>query len=96
MNLTDMGKAAVAAKYEVQKMDTAEKNASLRAVAEGLIRDRQPILDANGQDVERAVHAGMHPGMVDRLKLTEERVEAMKDCFRFADCPILWEKCWGM
>lgn len=79
MNLTDMGKAAVAAKYEVQKMDTAEKNASLRAVAEGLIRDRQPILDANGQDVERAVHAGMHPGMVDRLKLTEERVEAMAE-----------------
>lgn len=79
MNLTDMGKAAVAAKYEVQKMDTAGRNASLKAVAEGLIRDRESILDANGQDVERAVQGGMHPGMVDRLKLTEARVDAMAE-----------------
>ncbi len=35
MDLTEMGRAAVAAKYEVQKMTAEDKNASLKAVAEG-------------------------------------------------------------
>lgn len=53
MDLTEMGRAAVAAKYEVQKMTAEDKNASLKAVAEGLLRDKAAILAANAQDVER-------------------------------------------
>ena len=40
MDLTEMGRAAVAAKYEVQKMTAEDKNVSLKAVAEGLLRDK--------------------------------------------------------
>ena len=36
MNLTEMGKAAAAAKYEVQKMSASAKNAALLAVADAL------------------------------------------------------------
>lgn len=79
MDLTEMGRAAVAAKYEVQKMTAEDKNASLKAVAEGLLRDKAAILAANAQDVERAERGGMHPGMVDRLRLTDERIEAMAE-----------------
>lgn len=79
MDLTEMGRAAVAAKYEVQKMTAEDKNASLKAVAEGLLRDKAAILAANAQDVERAEKGGMHPGMVDRLRLTDERIEAMAE-----------------
>lgn len=79
MDLTEMGRAAVAAKYEVQKMTAEDKNASLKAVAEGLLRDKAAILAANARDVERAERGGMHPGMVDRLRLTDERIEAMAE-----------------
>ena len=79
MDLTEMGRAAVAAKYEVQKMTAEDKNASLKAVAEGLLRDKAAILAANAQDVERAERGGMHPGMVDRLRLTDARMEAMAE-----------------
>ena len=54
MDLTEMGRAAVAAKYEVQKMTAEDKNASLKAVAEGLLRDKAAVLAANARDVERA------------------------------------------
>ena len=79
MDLTEMGRAAVAAKYEVQKMTAEDKNASLKAVAEGLLRDKAAILAANARDVERAERGGMHPGMVDRLRLTDDRMEAMAE-----------------
>lgn len=79
MDLTEMGRAAVAAKYEVQKMTAEDKNASLKAVAEGLLRDKAAILAANARDVERAERGGMHPGMVDRLRLTDARMEAMAE-----------------
>ncbi|WP_455618065.1 glutamate-5-semialdehyde dehydrogenase [Eisenbergiella sp.] len=82
MNLTEMGKAAVAAKYEVQKMSTSAKNAALLAVADGLTGNCKKILEANGRDVSRAEENGMHPGMVDRLRLTESRVEAMAEGLR--------------
>ncbi len=82
MNLTEMGKAAVAAKYEVQKMSTAAKNAALLSVADGLTGNSKKILEANGRDVSRAEENGMHPGMVDRLRLTESRVEAMAEGLR--------------
>lgn len=82
MNLTEMGKAAAAAKYEVQKMSTSAKNAALLAVADGLTGNCKKILEANSRDVSRAEENGMHPGMVDRLRLTESRVEAMAEGLR--------------
>ena len=82
MNLTEMGKAAAAAKYEVQKMSVSAKNAALLAVADALTGNCGRILEANGRDVSRAQENGMHPGMVDRLRLTEARVEAMAEGLR--------------
>lgn len=82
MDLIQMGQAANAAKYRLQKMGGAARNEALLAVAEGLLTDREAILAANGADVEAAKERGMHPGMVDRLMLTRERVEAMAEGLR--------------
>lgn len=82
MDLIQMGQAANAAKYRLQKMSGAARNEALLAVAEGLLADREAILAANGADVEAAKERGMHPGMVDRLMLTRERVEAMAEGLR--------------
>lgn len=80
--LEQIGKLAVTAKYELQKMSTQEKDNALLAVADRLVADTESILKANEEDMERGRQKGMHPGMLDRLKLTPERIEAMADGLR--------------
>ena len=80
--LEQIGKLAVAAKYELQKMSTQEKDNALLAVADRLVADTEFILKANEEDMERGRQKSMHPGMLDRLKLTPERIEAMADGLR--------------
>ncbi len=82
MDLMEMGRAAVAAKYEIQKLSTEDKNRALTAVAEGLIADAAEILQANAIDIADGEAKGMHPGLIDRLRLTEARVEAMAEGLR--------------
>ncbi len=79
MELLEMGRAAAAAKYEIQKLNTEKKNEALRAVAHGLCRDSGEILAANAGDMEAAREKGMADGLIDRLRLTEERIEAMAE-----------------
>ena len=74
MELTQMGQAANAAKYHLQKVVAAARNEALLTVADGLLADREAVLEANAADVEAAEKRGMHPGLVDRLMLTRERV----------------------
>ena len=67
---------AKAAKPEVACLTTAQKNAALNAMADALLSRQDAILEANGQDMESA-KAHVSPVMLDRLKLTEERISAM-------------------
>ena len=78
-DLQAMGQKAVAAKYLLQKTDTNTKNkALLRAAAQ--LRERQAyLLEANAKDMENGQKNGMNPGMLDRLRLTPERIEAMAE-----------------
>lgn len=78
-DLQAMGQKAVDAKYLLQKADTDTKNkALLRAAAQ--LRERQAqLLEANAKDIENGEKNGMHSGMLDRLRLTPERIEAMAE-----------------
>ena len=58
---------------------TAVKNDALRAAADLLIARSERICAANAADVARAVESGTPAGLVDRLRLSAERVEAMAD-----------------
>jgi glutamate-5-semialdehyde dehydrogenase len=82
MNLFEMGKRAVQAKFELQKLTTDEKNKTLEVVAVELVANQEMILEANKKDIEVAEKAGMHPGLVDRLKLTSERIISMSEGLR--------------
>lgn len=79
VNLKVMGERALKAKYTLQKATTAQKNAALEAAAAALIQSdaQAAILAANEQDIALAQKNQMHPGMVDRLRLTEDRLAAM-------------------
>ena len=78
-NLQEMGQKAVAAKYLLQKLSTEDKNNALQKAAEMLVAMQEEILSANAQDIANGEKNGMHPGMLDRLRLTPERIEAMAE-----------------
>ena len=59
---------------ELASLDTATKNAALEAMADALEQRTHEILEANARDMEAGQEAGLHSGLLDRLKLTEERV----------------------
>lgn len=58
------------------------KDAALIAMADCLERDVGPVLEANAQDVARAEEAGNPAHMIDRLRLTGERIAAMAEGLR--------------
>lgn len=76
-NLEEIGKKAVDAKYVLQMLPSLKKDEALKAVADSLLERSKEILEANEKDLIIAENNGMHEGMLDRLKLTSERIEAM-------------------
>ena len=56
-----------------------EKNRGLAVVARALDCRRQEILAANARDVERARSEGMKESLVDRLRLTSDRIDGIID-----------------
>ena len=78
-DLIEMGQKAVAAKYVLQKSDAEIKNKVLRLAARLLVEQSKQILDANQIDVTNAQLEKMNSGLLDRLTLTGERIEAMAE-----------------
>ncbi len=79
MNLETLGKQAVEAKYILQTLTTEVKNNALITVANALKNNKEKLLSANAIDIENGEKNGMHPGLVDRLRLTEARIDAMAE-----------------
>ena len=76
---------AQAAKKAAAKLavtGTAVKNAALLAMAEALEVKQDEILAANARDMQNAAAKGMKSSMLDRLKLTAERISGMADGLR--------------
>ncbi|MBA3261211.1 MAG: glutamate-5-semialdehyde dehydrogenase [Thermoleophilaceae bacterium] len=62
------------ASRSLAQLDTTTKNAALNAMAEDLERRAPEILQANARDTEAGEEAELHSGLLDRLRLTEERL----------------------
>lgn len=76
---------AQAAKQAAAKLavtSTAVKNAALLAMAVALEAQQSEILAANERDMTAAAAKGMKSSMLDRLKLTAERISGMADGLR--------------
>lgn len=80
--LDDIGVIAKKAKSFMNTLDEETRNRALILVANNLVNDADSILEANKADVEKARENGMHPGMLDRLTLTKERIEAIAEGVR--------------
>ncbi len=70
---------AAKAKYKVQRLSEEEKNQALRTVADKLLKEKGTILSENEKDLEAGRKKGMHPGLLDRLALTEDRIKGMAE-----------------
>ena len=79
--LEQMGAKAKEAARSLGKAG-AKKTAALELAAAALWDRREEILRANGEDVAAGEAAGMRPSLLDRLRLTEERIAAMAQAVR--------------
>lgn len=77
--IDELGAAAKKAEREMIKAGTLQKNAALRAIYEKLLNSKETILKENARDIENAKINGMSDAMIDRLTLTDARIEGMAE-----------------
>ena len=77
----EMLKKAKAAKQALAALTAEQKNAALNAMADALISHQESILQANAADMDKA-QGSVSPVMLDRLKLTPQRIQAMAQGIR--------------
>ena len=80
--LNRLGINAKAAETEMRNLSTNKKNEVLLAVADKLVKDAQTLISANRLDVETGKRNHMPEGLIDRLLLTESRIEGMAEGLR--------------
>ena len=76
MTTAEILKGAKEAKALLSSLSASEKNNALLAMAKALMEEKESILHANEKDVE-AAKGVVSDVMIDRLRLTEERLEGM-------------------
>ena len=74
--MKEMLEAAKAAKFQIANLTAREKNAALNAMADSLLDCEDAILKANALDLA-AAKGQMTDVMLDRLRLTPERIAGM-------------------
>ncbi|HHB1595151.1 glutamate-5-semialdehyde dehydrogenase [Vibrio campbellii] len=82
MDLTNMGKAAKDAAFELATASTAQKNQALAIIADELEANAATILTANAKDIELGREAGLTEALLDRLLLNEERLTGIANDVR--------------
>lgn len=80
--MDEMGRKARAAARVLAIAPAQQKTQALEAMAAALVAATDDIIEANRRDMEEGEKAGLSPAMLDRLKLTRERVQAIADGVR--------------
>ncbi len=86
MNLSDlcldMARRAKEASQILATVETCAKNVWLSLAANSLVVNTDALLAANARDMEQAAQSALSAALIDRLRLTAERVEAAADGMR--------------
>jgi len=77
--VTEFGQRARRASEHLVTLDGAAKVAALNSIARAIRDNRQTLLDANAKDVAAARDAQLAPALIERLKLTDKRINSMAD-----------------
>jgi glutamate-5-semialdehyde dehydrogenase len=75
--IRELGQRARNASRQLRTVDTNTKNAALQSIAEALVQRCAPILEANAQDLAAGREAGLSDALLERLTLTESRLEGI-------------------
>ena len=77
--IEQLGEKALEAKRKIATASTGEKNKVLEAIAQVLLENSDAILAENEKDIANARDNGISETMVDRLRLTKERIKEIAD-----------------
>lgn len=77
--LIEKGKLAKEASYKLASLSSDDKNNALSSIAKALRENTDYILTKNKTDIDNGIAAGMSEGLIDRLRLTEDRINSMAD-----------------
>ena len=82
--MTAMEQMGARAKEAARKLAVAgsQKDVALEAIAQALIRHCDKILEANRIDLEQGEKNGLTASLLDRLALTEQRIQGMANGVR--------------
>lgn len=86
MELLEIGRQAREVSRLLGKLGKTEKDMGLKAAANALLEGEAAILEANKIDMENGRSRGMNQGLLDRLELNHNRIQAMAEgLFQIAD-----------
>lgn len=80
--IEDLGRQAKAAARVVRLLSAQAKNDALEAIAVALLEQQTEILAANERDLENGRQNGLTTALLERLTLTEARIQGMVDGLR--------------
>ena len=80
--MEEMGKKAKIASKKLLVLDSETKNRALLKIAEELMIKKEEIKEANREDLENGKKAGLSFALLDRLELTDSRIEGMAQSLR--------------
>lgn len=65
------------ASFALAGASSVDKNNAIQGIARGLESSRRFLLEENQKDIDAGEENGLNPAMVDRLRLTHERIDGM-------------------
>lgn len=80
--MNTLGKQAKRAAQQLSQLESLQKNDVLIQMAQDLEEQSAALLSANQQDLDRAKDHGIPDTMIDRLRLTPERINEMAEGIR--------------
>jgi glutamate-5-semialdehyde dehydrogenase len=80
--LLEKAKKLRAASKVLSILSTEEKNEALAKMADRLLNEKELILTENAKDIQAGKENGLTPSLLDRLLLTEERIDQIVEGIR--------------
>lgn len=80
--LEEMGEKAKMAAYALAVMSTSDKNKCLTAMADAIENERKNLKVENSKDLKAGMKNGLSGAMLDRLELSDARIDAMAQGLR--------------
>jgi glutamate-5-semialdehyde dehydrogenase len=80
--MQQLGEQARAASVQLANADPASKNRALIAISDALLAQRDALRVANAKDLAQGRQDGLDAAMLDRLELTDDRIDGMVEGLR--------------